>query len=135
MSREIKILITEDKLSFLEIINPMEVIMLSATDYREETLIIRDSYTREYKLSLINNTEYTYTVYLDDTNNGYTSKIKSSIGISKIYNMIRDFKLSEYKNKLTVQQKNRSLSVFIDDLNKEIVIKRKDNYYRRDNDG
>ena len=135
MSREIKILITEDKLSYLEIINPTEVIMLPATDYREEELILRDSYTREYKLSLINNIEYTYTVYLDDTNNGYTSKIKSSVGISKIYNMIRDFKLSEYKNKLTVQQKNRSLSVFIDDLNKEIVIKRKDNYYRRDNDG
>lgn len=135
MSREIKILITEDKLSFLEIINPMEIILLPKTDYREDELIIRDSYTREYKLSLLNNTEYTYTIYLDDTNNGYTSKIKSSIGISKIYNMIRDFKLSEYKNKLTVQQKNRSLSVFIDDLNKEIVIKRKDNYYRRDNDG
>ena len=135
MSREIKILILQDKLSFLEIINPTELIILPATEYREDELIIRDSYTREYKLSLLNNTEYTYTIYLDDTNNGYTSKIKSSIGISKIYNMIRDFKLSEYKNKLTVQQKNRSLSVFIDDLNKEIVIKRKDNYYRRDNDG
>ena len=135
MSREIKILILQDKLSFLEIINLTELIILPATEYREDELIIRDSYTREYKLSLLNNTEYTYTIYLDDTNNGYTSKIKSSIGISKIYNMIRDFKLSEYKNKLTVQQKNRSLSVFIDDLNKEIVIKRKDNYYRMDNDG
>lgn len=135
MSREIKILILQDKLSYLEIINPTEVIMLPATDYREEELILRDSYTREYKLSLINNIEYTYTIYLEDTLNNYTNKIKSSVGISKIYNMIRDFKLSEYKNKLTVQQKNRSLSVFIDDLNKEIVIKRKDNYYRRDNDG
>ena len=135
MSREIKILILQDKWSYLEIINPTEVIMLPATDYREEELILRDSYTREYKLSLINNIEYTYTIYLEDTLNNYTNKIKSSVGISKIYNMIRDFKLSEYKNKLTVQQKNRSLSVFIDDLNKEIVIKRKDNYYRRDNDG
>ena len=127
MSREVKILIVQDKLSFLEIINPTELIILPATEYREDELLIRDSYTREYKLSLINNTEYIYTVYLDDTINSSTSKIKSSEGISKIYDMIRHFKLSEYKNKLTSQQKNRSLSVFIDDLNKEIIIKRKDN--------
>lgn len=127
MSREIKILILQDKLSFLEIINPIELIILPATEYREDELIIRDSYTKEYKLSLINNTEYTYTVYLEDILN-YTNKIKSSVGISKIYDMIRYFKLSEYKNKLTSQQKNRSLYVFIDDLNKEIIIKRKDNY-------
>lgn len=127
MSREIKILILQDKLSFLEIINPIELIILPATEYREDKLIIRDSYTKEYKLSLINNTEYTYTVYLEDILN-YTNKIKSSVGISKIYDMIRYFKLSEYKNKLTSQQKNRSLYVFIDDLNKEIIIKRKDNY-------
>lgn len=59
MSREIKILITEDKLSFLEIINPMEIILLPKTDYREDELIIRDSYTREYKLSLLNITQNT----------------------------------------------------------------------------
>lgn len=128
MSRDIKILILQDKLSFLEIINPTELIILPATEYREDELIIRDSYTREYKLSLINNTEYTYTVYLEDTLNNYTNKIKSSVGISKIYDMIKYFKLSEYKNKLTLQQKTRSLSIFIDDLNKEIIIKRKDNY-------
>lgn len=127
MSREVKILIVQDKLSFLEIINPTELIILSATEYREDELIIRDSYIREYKLSLINNTEYTYTVYLDDIINSSTSKIKSSEGISKIYDMIRYFKSSEYKNKLTLQQKNRNLSVFIDNLNKEIIIKRKDN--------
>ena len=126
MSREIKILILQDKLSFLEIINPTELIILPATEYREDELIIRDSYTREYKLSLINNTEYTYTVYLEDTLNNYTNKIKSSVGISKIYDMIKHFKLSEYKNKLTLQQKTRSSSVFIDDLNKEIIIKRKE---------
>lgn len=128
MSREIKILILQDKLSFLEIMNPTELIILPATEYREDELIIRDSYTREYKLSLINNTEYTYTVYLEDTLNSYTNVIKSSVGISKIYNMIKHFKSSEYKNKLTLQQKTRSLSIFIDDLNKEIIIKRKDNY-------
>ncbi len=128
MSREIKILILQDKLSFLEIINPTELIILPATEYREDELIIRDSYTREYKLSLINNTEYTYTVYLENTLNSYTNKIKSSLGISKIYDMIKHFKLREYKNKLTLQQKIRSLSIFIDDLNKEIIIKRKDNY-------
>lgn len=128
MSREVKILIIQDELSFLEIINSTELIVLPATDYREDELIIRDSYTREYKLSLINNTEYTYTVYLEDNLIYFTDKIKSSVGISKIYDMIRHFKSSEYKNKLTSQQKNRSLSVFIDNLNKEIVIKRKDNY-------
>lgn len=128
MSREIKILILQDKLSFLEITNPTELIILPATEYREDELIIRDSYTREYKLSLINNTEYTYTVYLEDTLNSYTNKIKSSVGISKIYNMIKHFKMSEYKNKLTLQQKTRNLSVFIDDLNKEIIIKRINNY-------
>lgn len=126
MSREVKILIVQDKLSFLEIINPTELIILPATDYREDELIIRDSYTREYKLSLINNTEYTYTVYLEDTPLSYTNKIKSSEGISKIYDMIKQFKSSEYKNKLTLTQQTRSLSVFIDDLNKEIIIKRKD---------
>lgn len=127
MSREIKILMIQDKLSFLEIFNPTELIILPATEYREDELIIRDSHTREYKLSLINNTEYTYTVYLGDTPLSYTDKIKSSEGISKIYDMIRYFKSSEYKNKLTSQQKTRSLSVFIDDLNKEIIIKRIDN--------
>lgn len=127
MSREIKILIVQDKLSFLEIINPIELIILPATEYREDELLIRDSYTREYKLNLINNTEYTYTVYLEDNFIYFTDKIKSSEGISKIYDMIRYFKLSEYKNKLTLQQKNRNLSVFIDNLNKEIIIKRKDN--------
>lgn len=127
MSREIKILIIQDKLSFLEIFNPTELIILPATEYREDELIIRDSYTREYKLSLINNTEYIYTVYLDDTINSSTSKIKSSEGISKIYDMIKQFKSSEYKNKLTLQQETRSLSIFINDLNKEIIIKRKDN--------
>ena len=126
MSREIKILILYDKLSFLEIINPTELIILPATEYREDELIIRDSYTREYKLSLLNNTEYTYTVYLDDIINSSTIKIKSSVGISKIYNMIKQFKSSEYKNKLTLTQQNRSLSIFIDDLNKEIIIKRID---------
>lgn len=127
MSREIKILMIQDKLSFLEIINPTELIILPATEYREDELIIRDSYTREYKLNLINNTKYTYTVYLGDIINSSTIKIKSSEGISKIYNMIKHFKSSEYKNKLTSQQKTRSLSVFVDDLNKEIIIKRKDN--------
>lgn len=127
MSRDIKILILQDKLSFLEITNPTELIILPATEYREDELIIRDSYTREYKLSLINNTEYTYTVYLEDTLLNSTTKIKSSVGISKIYDMIKHFKSSEYKNKLTLQQKNRNLSVFIDNLNKEIIIKRKDN--------
>lgn len=127
MSREIKILIIQDKLSFLEIFNPTELIILPATDYRENELIIRDSHTREYKLSLINNTEYTYTVCLEDNFIYFTDKIKSSEGISKIYDMIRHFKSSEYKNKLTLQQKNRNLSVFIDNLNKEIIIKRKDN--------
>ena len=128
MSREIKILMIQDKLSFLEIINPTELIILPATEYREDELLIRDSYTREYKLSLINNTEYIYKVYLEDTLNSYTTKIKSSVGISKIYNMIKQFKSSEYKNKLTLQQETRSLSIFINDLNKEIIIKRKDNY-------
>jgi len=128
MSREVKILIVQDKLSFLEIINPTELIILPATEYREDELLIRDEYTREYKVSLINNTEYTYIVYLDDNLLYFTDKIKSSEGISKIYDMIRYFKLSEYKNKLTPQQKNRSLSIFINDLNKEIIIKRKDNY-------
>lgn len=128
MSREIKILILQDKLSFLEIINPIELIILPATEYREDELIIRDSYTREYKLSLLNNTEYTYKIYLDDVLLNYTNKIKSSVGVSKIYDMIKYFKLSEYKNKLTSTQQTRSLSVFIDDLNKEIIIKRKDNY-------
>lgn len=128
MSRDVQILIVQDKLSFLEIINPTELIILPATEYREDELIIRDSYTREYKVSLINNTEYTYTVYLENNLIYFTDKIKSSVGISKIYDMIRYFKLSEYKNKLTPQQKKRSLSVFIDTLNKEIVIKRKDNY-------
>lgn len=127
MSREVKILIIQDELSFLEIINPTELIILPATDYREDELIVRDSYTKEYKVSLINNTEYTYTIYLEDDVNSCTNKIKSSVGISIIYDMIRYFKLSEYKNKLTSQQENRSLSVFIDDLNKEIIIKRKDN--------
>ena len=127
MSREVKILIVQDKLSFLEIINPTELIILPATEYREDELLIRDGYTREYKVSLINNTEYTYIVYLDDNLLYFTDKIKSSEGISKIYDMIRYFKLSEYKNKLTLQQKNRNLSVFIDNLNKEIIIKRKDN--------
>lgn len=126
MSRDIKILILYDKLSFLEIINPTELIILPATDYREDELVIRDSYTREYKLSLINNTEYTYTVYLEDTLLNSTTKIKSSVGISKIYDMIKHFKSSEYRNKLTLTQQTRSLSVFIDDLNKEIIIKRKD---------
>lgn len=125
MSREVKILILQDELNFLEIINPTELIVLPATDYREDELIIRDNYTREYKLSLINNTEYTYTV---DTLNSYTCKIKSSVGIAKIYDMIKHFKSSEYKNKLTLKHKTRSLSILIDDLNKEIVIKRKDNY-------
>lgn len=128
MSREIKILIIQDKLSFLEIFNLTELIILPATEYRENELIIRDSHTREYKLSLINNTEYTYTVCLEDTNNSYTNKIKSSEGISKIYDMIQKFKSIEYKNKLTLQQETRSLSIFINDLNKEIIIKRKDNY-------
>lgn len=127
MSREVKILIVQDKLSFLEIINPIELIILPATEYREDELLIRDSYTREYKLNLINNTEYTYTVYLEDNFIYFTDKIKSSEGISKIYDMIRHFKSSEYKNKLTLQQKNRNLSVFIDNLNKEIIIKIKDN--------
>ncbi len=127
MSREIKILMIQDELRFLEIINPTELIILPATEYREDELLIRDSYTREYKLSLINNTEYTYTVYLNDIINSSTIKIKSSEGISKIYDMIKYFKSSEYKNKLTLTQQTRSLSVFIDDLNKEIIIKRKDN--------
>lgn len=127
MPRDVQILIVQDKLSFLEIINPTELIILPATEYREDELIIRDSYTREYKVSLINNTEYTYTVYLENNLIYFTDKIKSSVGISKIYDMIRYFKLSEYKNKLTLQQKNRNLSVFIDNLNKEIIIKRKDN--------
>lgn len=128
MSREIKILMLQDKLSYLEIINPTEVIMLPATDYREEELILRDSYTREYKLSLINNIEYTYTIYLEDTLNNYTNKIKSSVGISKIYNMIKRFKLSEYKIKMPLNKDNSYLSICIDDFNKEIIIKRKDNY-------
>lgn len=126
MSREIKILILYDKLSFLEITNPTELIILPATEYREDELIIRDSHTREYKLSLLNNTEYNYTVYLEDTLLNYTTKIKSSVGISKIYDMIKHFKSSEYRNKLTLTQQTRSLFVFIDDLNKEIIIKRKD---------
>lgn len=126
MSREIKILIIQDKLSFLEIFNPTELIILPATEYREDELLIRDSYTREYKLSLLNNTEYTYTVYLEDTLLNHTTKIKSSVGISRIYDMIKQFKSSDYKNNLTLTQQTRSLSVFIDDLNKEIIIKRKD---------
>lgn len=130
MSREIKILIIEDKLSFLEIINPMEIILLPKTDYREDELIIRDSCTREYKLSLINNIEYTYTVYLEDTLNSYTNKIKSSVGISKIYDMIKQFKLSEYKIKMPPNKENSYLSIFIDDFNKEIIVKRKDNYIK-----
>ena len=117
MSREIKILILYDKLSFLEITNPTELIILPATEYREDELIIRDSHTREYKLSLLNNTEYNYTVYLEDTLLNYTTKI---------YDMIKYFKSSEYRNKLTLTQQTRILSVFIDDLNKEIIIKRKD---------